>query len=693
MMPFRRIALWVVAVGTLASILVLLTVDGLRWRAKVTIHKASGGLGEVSWRELARLVRPGSELYLEDVARTGSLYASVKNPHDGPADLDAGRNRFDAQCAQCHGADGHGGTGPDLRRGVHGASDWATYRAIRDGIPETPMSPSALDDREVWRLVAWVQEIRREVGPAFNSTATVPWTVAPVSAAMLANPAGHPESWITYNGSYSSWRHSTLRDIGPANVGRLRLEWAYQLEAPDARVETSPLVVGDMMYLTEPDNRVVALDARSGEMRWSRRVTLAPTLSLCCGRVNRGLGIADTTLFLGTLDARLIALDAATGRSRWEVALGDPAAGHSITSAPLVIGNLVIIGVAGGEFGIRGFVDAYDTRSGQRRWRFYTIPGPGERNNDTWQGSSWKTGGGPAWLTGSYDPDLNLLYVGVGNPGPLYNDKGRTGDNLYTNSVVAIRLDTGTLAWHFQFTPHDTHDYDAVQVPLLVDARWKGRPRRLMLWANRNAFYYVLDRETGEFLAAREFARQTWADGLDSTGRPIPRPGAKPSPRGVLVYPSYLGATNWWSPSYHPGTGLVYVPTREQGAVFYSGEANYRPGHLFRGSRGEALYPGALTALRALDALTGAQRWEYVFGSVSNAAEMFAVGGALSTASGLVFAGAGTHFVALDAETGAPHWRLNLGGNIAAAPITWKLDGRQRVTLVAGHSVFTFSLD
>ncbi len=678
----------------LGLVLIVALTAETRWRVHVVIHKASGALPEVTWLELVTLLRPGSRLYLEDVARTASLYESVRNPHADPEDVGAGEAIYRRECALCHGTRGEGGSGPNLRHPPHeqGSSDWALYRVLRDGIDGTAMPAAPVEGEALWQLIAYVQEVRREVGPPLDSARSA-WAVAEVSSETLFEADRDSPNWLTYSGSHRSWRHSRLSQMTPANVGGLRVEWAFQLASEEPKVETTPLVVGGAMFLTEPDNRVVALDARTGVLRWEYRPRLADRLSLCCGRVNRGLAIHGSTLFLGTLDARLIALDAATGAVRWEATLAEPELGYSITSAPLVVGDGVIIGVAGGEFGIRGFVDAYDAATGARRWRFHTVPGPGEPGHETWTGESWRTGGGPAWLTGSYDRESDLLYVGVGNPGPLYDGTTRAGDNWYTNSVVALRARTGALAWHFQFTPHDLHDYDAVQVPLLVDAPFRGAARRLLLWANRNGFYYVLDRVTGEYLGSREFARQTWAEGIDSAGRPRRHPGAEPSRKGTLVYPSYLGATNWWSPAYNPATRMVYVPTREQGAVFFAEPADYRPGALYLGSRGEALFPGAITAVRALDAVSGELRWEHVFGAVPDEAEMFSVGGVLSTAGDLVFAGAATDFVALDARDGAVRWRFNTGGLIHAAPITWEADGRQRITLAAGRTLFTFSLD
>ena len=329
----------------------------------------------------------------------------------------------------------------------------------------------------------------------------------------------------------ASQRYSRLVQIDKSNVAELQVKWIYQLRTL-SDVETSPLVVDGIMYLTQSPSNVVALDGATGRPFWTYEHPLPEKLSLCCGRQNRGVAILGDKLFLGTLDARLIALEAKTGAVIWNVKSAEASEGYSKTAAPIVVKDKVISGIAGGEYGVRGFLDAYDAETGERAWRFYTIPGEGEKNNDSWEGDSWKTGGAPTWVTGSYDPELNLIYWDTGNPGPDWNGETRKGDNLYSDSVVALDADTGELEWYFQFTPHDVHDWDATQTPLLVDMEFDGRPRKLMLWPNRNAFFYVLDRETGEFLLGSPFAMQTWAKGLDERGRPIRIPNMFPSEEG-----------------------------------------------------------------------------------------------------------------------------------------------------------------
>jgi alcohol dehydrogenase (cytochrome c) len=407
---------------------------------------------------------------------------------------------------------------------------------------------------------------------------------------------------------------------------------------------------------------------------------------------------------MGTLDARLIAIDAINGKPLWDIEVADVNLAYSITMAPLIIKDKVVVGVGGGEFGIRGFIAAYDAETGEEAWRFYTIPGPGEPGHDTWQGDDWEHGGAPVWITGSYDPELNLTYWGVGNPGPDWNAGQRPGDNLYSDAVVALDVDTGELVWHFQFTPNDGYDYDSVQVPVLVDMDWDGRPRKLMLWANRNGYFYALDRETGEFLLGEPFVKVNWSSGLDENGRPIPTP----QPAGSPTWPGNQGGTNWYPPSYSPSTGLFYFAAWENYATIYEPEdSEYRPGRFFLGGGFSVLapVPGAPTigigrttpinnwtdevgygAVIAMDPRSGGAAWKFRQFDVSD-------GGMLTTASDLLFTGGREgHFHALDAWTGELLWKASLGGQIVMAPVTFMVDGQQYVSVISGHTLVTFAL-
>ena len=521
----------------------------------------------------------------------------------------------------------------------------------------------------------------------------------PVTMDRLLHPEREPQNWLTYSGSYSSQRYSTLDQITAGNAKNLEMQWVFQARSLE-KFEATPLVVDGIMYLTEAPNNVVALDARTGAIFWVYEYRPSPDARVCCGAVNRGLAILGDTLYMGTIDARLVAIDARSGHPNWIIKVGDPKLGYSITHAPLVVKDKVIVGVSGAEYGIKGFIAAYDAKTGKEDWRFNTVPSPGEPGNNTWAGDSWKHGGGSAWITGSYDPSLNLLYWGVGNPGADWNADDRAGDNLYSDCAIALDPDTGKLKWYFQFTPHDEYDYDAVQIPVLVDANWKGSPRKMMMWANRNGFFYVLDRTNGKFLYGAPFTKVTWAKGLDENGRPIRDPDKSPTTEGVVVYPGVQGGTNWYSPSYSPRTGLFYISTWED---YYMNLAKmpieYVPGQRYTGGAPRSPAPSLLRGpintwttdngsgtLLAVDPSSGERKWQFKMTDVSGS-------GILTTASDVVFSGGREgFFYALDARTGNMLWKAALGGQVASGPITYRVDGKQYVAVAAGHALFTFAL-
>jgi alcohol dehydrogenase (cytochrome c) len=509
---------------------------------------------------------------------------------------------------------------------------------------------------------------------------------AQVSYDRLRHAEAEPGNWLTYSGSYAGHRYSPLAELTPKSVAGLKAAWVYQV-AEKTRLETSPIVIDGILYITEVPHAVTAIDGRTGRALWRWHRPPAKDMALCCAHVNRGLAVLGDALFHVTLDNHLVALDLRTGTERWDVVLADRALGYSSTGAPLALRDKVVVGIGGGEFGIRGFIDAYDPKTGARLWRFDTIPGPGEPGHETWAGESWRHGGGGTWLTGSYDPELDLLYWGTGNPSPDYNGDDRAGDNLYTDSLVAVDATTGKLRWHFQYTPHDLHDWDSNQVPMLVDAKVDGKPRRLVVQANRNAFYYVLDRETGAFLAGTPFAKQTWATGLDAKGRPILVPNMEPSAEGTLVYPGLGGGTNWYSPSYSPRTGLVYVPARDDYAqTFFKMKMEWAPRVLFEsGVTRNQEGVDSSGAVKALEAATGKLRWEFKY-------PVRPTGGLLSTAGGLVFGGNHDgYFFALDAASGEPLWRFPTGGAIDANPVSFLVDGKQHVAIASAQCLFVFS--
>jgi alcohol dehydrogenase (cytochrome c) len=502
----------------------------------------------------------------------------------------------------------------------------------------------------------------------------------------IVNAAKEPQNWLTYWGDYGAIRHRALNQIDTANVKDLRLEWIFQTGQTGA-FETVPLVVDGLMYLTAPEGYAFAVDARSGRQLWSYKYAMPPKTKLCCGTVNRGLAMLGDRLFLVTPDARLVALDATTGKQLWNSEIAPVDKSYGGTLAPLVVKDKVIVGVSGGEYGIRGVVDAFDANTGKRAWRFWTVPPPGEPGNETWVGDSWKNGGGPTWMTGTYDPALNLVYWGVGNPGPDLSGDVRKGDNLYTCSLVALDADTGKLKWHFQFTPHDTHDWDANETPMLLDLKWKGRDRKVVAQANRNGFFYLLDRATGEFLFAKSFARQTWAKGIDAKGRPVVLPNTEPSAEGTRLCPGLAGAANWMAPSYNPETGWFYFPVREQCDVYYTEAPVFIEGKAYWGSVSRAASDEKEWGLlKALDPATAETKWDFRYFRAP-------WGGTMSTSGGLIFSGdEDGYFMAFDAKSGKNLWRINTGSAIKTAPITYMVNGRQYVTMPSGGAVLTFAL-
>jgi alcohol dehydrogenase (cytochrome c) len=499
----------------------------------------------------------------------------------------------------------------------------------------------------------------------------------------LLNSSKEPKNWLTYSGDYGGHRFSALKQVNVANVRSLVVKWVYQTGAT-GKFETTPLVVNGILYATGQDDRAFALDARTGRPVWMYQRQLPPDIRPCCGRVNRGVAILRDKVFLGSLDAHVIALDAKTGNVVWDVSSADYAQGYSFTLAPLALKNMVILGVSGGEYGIRGFIDAYDADTGQRKWRFYTVPGPGEPGHETWEGDSWKIGGAPAWMTGVYDSATDQLFWPTGNPSPSNRGEGRAGDNLYSNSLLALNADTGTLNWYFQFTKHDEHDWDATQVPIMIDSGGK----HLIAQANRNGFFYVLDRATGKLLSANAYGRITWSNRKDSVGRPVPTKESSPTPTGQTVCPGALGTTNWMSPTYDEQTGLFYVSAREQCDIFSTAPQPYEAGHAYYGS---AYFPSDEAepywgALRAIDPSSGLMKWEFRHPSPTWS-------GVLSTAGGLVFTGdAEGNFIALDAATGRPLWHLQMGGAVYASPMAFEVDGQEYIAIAAGSSLYAFGL-
>jgi alcohol dehydrogenase (cytochrome c) len=526
---------------------------------------------------------------------------------------------------------------------------------------------------------------------------------AQVSFDRLLNASREPQNWLTYSGGFSSQRHSQLAQITPENVKNLELQWVFQAKSLE-KFEATPLVVDGVLYTVQAPNDVMALDAATGRIFWNYSYTPSKDARPCCGRVNRGLAILGDTLFMGTIDAHLIAIDAKNGQPLWNTTVAEAKSGYALTHAPLIVKDKVIVGTAGGEYGIRGFIAAYDVHTGKEIWRFYTIAGPGDPGRNTWGGDSWKTGGGSVWVTGSYDPDLNLTYWGIGNPGPDWNGDSRPGDNLYSDSVVALDPDTGKLKWYYQFSPHDEFDYDAVQIPVLADMEWPGKNgqkavRKVMLWANRNGLFYAIDRTTGEFLMGKPFVEVNWMNGFEEKGRPMRLPGKTPTTEGTLIFPGNQGGTNWYSPSFSPNTGLFYIPAWvNYSSVYVKYKEEYEEGKRYASGLPRSSVPFTRApenfrkeeegygAVLAVDAKTGEKKWEFKMTDVTDA-------GILTTASNLLFSGGREgYFFALDGRTGALLWKANVGGTVASGPMTYAVGGRQYVAVAAGNSLFSFAL-
>jgi alcohol dehydrogenase (cytochrome c) len=515
-------------------------------------------------------------------------------------------------------------------------------------------------------------------------------------AALLATGCGfqrqierglnRPDQWLTYSGDYTGRRHSPLTGITRVNVPALREAWTFSV-GDLAPLEATPLLYENTLYFTAALNVAFAIDARTGRQIWRYDRQLPDALNLCCNASNRGLAIRGDRLFMETLDAHLIALDRHTGAVVFDVPMADVADGYSGNTAPLVVGDLVIAGISGGEFMARGFIDAYDADTGERRWRFWTVPESGQRGGNTWPRGNAVRAGGPTWLTGTYDPALHLIYWGVGNPSPPLDGSGRAGDNLFTNAIVALDATTGTLRWFYQFSPHDTHDWDSNQIPVLADLTIGGRVRHVVMLANRNGFFYVLDRATGERLVAKPFVHTTWATDVDAEGRPIPLPLPATPDGGTLVCPDDAGGTNFMSPSFDPERSLFFVTAREGCGVFYTNPV----GTVTRGARTMGgIAAGSdephYGALRAIDARTGEMRWQVRYANPGWT-------GVLSTAGGLVFTSDDRdRFMAIDAGNGRVLWDAHVGENIHASPMTYAIDGRQYVILPSFTKLMAFAL-
>jgi alcohol dehydrogenase (cytochrome c) len=530
--------------------------------------------------------------------------------------------------------------------------------------------------------------------------------VGAVTEDHLLHAANNNANWLMYGRTYDAHRYSSLKQINKKNVARLTTQWSFQTGVLDG-FECTPLVIDGIMYVTTPWNHAYAIDCKTGSQLWHYQKSLPENMALCCDAVNRGFAAWGERLYMTTLDAHLVCLDRNTGEEIWDTPItvtGDDGKeikdiykmAYSATVAPLVVKGKVIMGISGAEYGIRGFLDAYDAKNGKRLWRFYTVPSPDDKAEHakkalaTWEGKSWLTGGGSAWVTGTYDPQLNTLYWGIGNPSPDFNGDVRKGDNLYTCSIIALNPDDGSYKWHFQNSPHDVWDYDGVNEPLLVDIEKDGKTIKALVQAHRNGYFYCLDRETGKFLYGKPFCEVTWTDrkkgedGLDpDTGRPFINPAALPTEKGVRVCPGAAGGKEWNPMAYHPGTGLAYVPVINNCAKFTSGKAFFIKGQPYWGSSLTLIDNQASGSLKAIDVKTGKIKWD-----VATRSPM--VAGVLATGGGLVFTGdAEGFFTAYDADTGKTLWSFQCGSGHHAPPITYTLDGRQYIAVCVGWGGWT----
>jgi alcohol dehydrogenase (cytochrome c) len=639
---------------------------------------------------------------------------------------DAGRRSFETRCGRCHGGDGKGGEmGPNITARVGGfRSDEQLTALIHTGIPGTRMPATPVEGAELAALLRFVHAL--EAAPeGERTTADTPnGTISGVKLAQgfdelqvrsddgkihLLRRAGgkyrevtSEVDWPQYNGDPGGNRYTAMSQITRDNISRLAPRWMFAYPpapasgrgrgapAPPTLLEMTPVVAGGIMYVSNV-NDCIALDAGSGRQIW--RFTYQPKATPpTSSRVSRGVAVAGDKVYLETNDAHVVAIDRFSGTKVWDSPIADPAQNYSASSAPLLAGDQVITGVTGGEDGANGLVVSFDQSTGKETWRFHVVPRRGEPGSETWKGKELDHGGGPTWFTGSYDPDLDTVYWPTGNPAEEYNGDARPGDNLYTDCILALDRKTGKLKWYYQFTPHDLWDWDSTETSVLVDAPWQGQTRKLMLHADRNGFYYVLDRTDGRLLLAKQFLKHlTWASGIGADGRPIKLPNQEPSASGTLVCPSQDGATNWYSPSFNPLTGLYYFQTNEKCSVYSKREQpDWVAGQSYLGgTQRTAPNPKPQRILKAIDYQTGEVRWEIPQWGDANS-----WGGTLSTGTGLVFFEEEMgSLVAADAGTGRILWSFAANAaNWHASPMTYQFDGQQYIAVVSGGNVIALAL-
>ncbi len=629
---------------------------------------------------------------------------------------DPGRLVYTSRCAGCHGSNGSGGElGPSIVMRVPARTNEELTTVIQQGLPSAGMPAFAsLSSTEMRDLVTFLRSLRPREGSGPVRTKLTQTSGAALEGLILNQGIDDLQllgddrklyllrkdgtryrrvtsqaDWPSYNGDTKGYRHSALTQISKSNVSRMVPKWIFNLPNTPT-LQGTPVVVDGVMYVTSA-NQCYALDAGTGREIWHySRPRTRNLVGNAAGGVNRGVAVAGDRVFMVTDHAHIIALNRLTGALLWETEMADWRQNYNATVAPLTVGNLVITGSSGGDEGVRGFLAAYDQATGKEIWRFWTVPAPGEPGSETWKGGGIEHPGAATWLTGTYDPELDTLYWPTGNPTPdLYGDN-RQGDNLYSDSILALDPKTGKLKWYFQFTPHDVWDYDAQETPALIDATWQGKPRKLLVQANRNGFFYVLDRTNGEFLLGTKYIKNvTWATGLTPQGRPVRVPDTEPTLEGRRVCPSLEGASNWYSTSFNPATGLYYVQTNDKCGVFTKIPMEWAAGRGYMGgSFVQAPDEPAQRVLRAIDIQTGKVAWE-----LPQVGPVTSWGGTLSTASGLVIFGEDSGaLMAADATNGKPLWSFKTNQNWKASPMTYSFDNRQYVAVASGSAILAFGL-
>jgi alcohol dehydrogenase (cytochrome c) len=635
----------------------------------------------------------------------------------GQEPVSEGQKTFEGNCSGCHGADGNGGElGPSIAMRVPALSDAQVRTTVLEGLPMRGMPAHALTDAELTPLIAFLRTIRLRndgfkpyhANVALVSGGTLDGIIVAESFAdaqlrsddqqihLLRHAEGgkfrevtSQTDWTTYNGDVGGNRYTTLSQITKSNVKHVTARWVFNMPRASG-LEVTPVVANGVMYVTNA-NECFALDAGSGREIWHfQRPKTRGLIGNAAGGINRGVALAGDKVYMVSDNSHLLALNRSDGTLAWEVEVADWHKNYNATSAPLIVGNLLITGSSGGEEGARGFLAAFDLTTHQEVWRFWTVPSPGQPGSETWKGSSIDHGGAVAWFTGVYDAETDTLFWQAGNPGPDYNGDERGGDDLYSDCILALDVKTGKLKWYYQTTPHDLWDWDTTETPIVVDANWQGQPRKLLVQGNRNGFYYVLDRSNGKLLLAKQFIKEmTWATGIGPDGKPIKVAGQEPSDKGTRVCPSQDGATNWYSPSYSPGTGLFYMQTNEKCSVYLKRDEDFKFGRAFLGGAERASTdPKPVRILRALDLQTGTVKWELPQAGLVNS-----WGGTLATSTGLVFFGEDSgSFAAADATTGKTLWSFEAGAKWKASPMAYEFDHKEMIAVATGTNITAFAL-